>query len=439
MATPHKPIDEIMADAVEISSSAEREEFLDAACGTNVELRQELEHLIHVHFSLGHLMERPAAAVLAEQASASEIMKSHTPNAELGVTEGGTLGDFQVVREVGRGGMGVVYEARQISLNRQVALKVLPFSAVLDQRQLERFKTEAQAAAGLHHGNIVPVFHIGHERAVHYYAMQYIEGQDVSDLIRQLQQIRRLDTSDVPATNVAASNLASGLATGQFEPLDQATAQVPSTGDNAADTLSVHPDSKAVTDTQTLAALSTQDATNKPGFFRTIAGLGIQAAEALEFAHQNGILHRDIKPSNLMLDAGGKLWIADFGLAHIEGAAGLTMTGDIVGTLRYMSPEQATASNNVVDCRSDVYSLGVTLYEMLSLTPIFPEADRHELLLKRQQEEPVPLRQVNHAIPADLETIIHKAIAREPDERYDTAKDLADDLQRYLNGEPIHA
>ncbi|MEO2035824.1 MAG: protein kinase, partial [Planctomycetaceae bacterium] len=164
MATTHKPIEEILADAVEIDSAAERAEFLDAACADSAELRQELERLIDVHFTYGHLMDAPANAHLLDRASVTGLPETLAPQAPLD----GTLGDFQLVREIGRGGMGVVYEGRELSLNRRVAIKVLPFTAVLDQRQLERFKTEAQAAAGLHHANIVPVFHIGHDRAVHY-------------------------------------------------------------------------------------------------------------------------------------------------------------------------------------------------------------------------------------------------------------------------------
>ncbi|MEO1995459.1 MAG: serine/threonine-protein kinase [Planctomycetaceae bacterium] len=269
--------------------------------------------------------------------------------------------------------------------------------------------------------------------------MQFIEGQDVSDLIRQMQQVPRQGQSDPPSTRIAPSGLASDLLTGRFEPLDESRSDASSESHGTDERTTACPDSQGLVDTRTFAALSTNDAASKSGFFRSIVGLGVQAAEALEFAHQNGVLHRDIKPSNLMVDAQGKLWITDFGLARIEGDAGLTTTGDIIGTLRYMSPEQATTENNAVDCRSDVYSLGVTLYEMLSLTPIFPDTDRRELLQKREQDEPTPLRQVNRAISADLETVIHKAISREPADRYSTAQEFADDLQRYLNSKPVHA
>ncbi|WP_339907215.1 protein kinase domain-containing protein [Symmachiella dynata] len=430
-------LDVILFEAIQIEDDSQRKEFLDRACDDNVELRGEVERLLLVHAKAGKFLEhpvidRPADHVANREASHQCQPETPLPNAPLS----GVLGDYQLIREIGRGGMGVVYEAHQISLNRQVALKVLPFTAVLNQRQLERFKTEAQAAAGLHHGNIVPVFHVGSDRAVHYYAMQYIEGQDVSDLIKQLRQVSHQDALDLPITEDADFSLASDLITGRFEPADLTRPDIPL---DVADDKSAAPDTNAIAETRTFAALSTKDATNKPEYFRTIAGLGIQGAEALEFAHQNGILHRDIKPSNLMLDAGGKLWITDFGLARIEGDAGLTMTGDVMGTLRYMSPEQAAGDNDAVDQHSDVYSLGVTLYEMLSLSPVYPAEDRHELLQKRLQEEPAPLRQVNKAIPADLETIVHKAIAKEPVDRYATAQEFADDLQRFLNGEAIHA
>ena len=165
----------------------------------------------------------------------------------------------------------------------------------------------------------------------------------------------------------------------------------------------------------------------------------MQAAEALEHAHSLGVIHRDIKPSNLLVDVRGNLWITDFGLAQMESGATLTMTGDILGTLRYMSPEQALAKRVLVDHRTDIYSLGVTLYELLTLQPAFPADDRHELLRQIAFEEPKPPRRVNKAIPAELETIVLKAMAKNPAERYATAQELADDLRRFLADEPIRA
>src|SRR5205807_1437452 len=245
------------------------------------------------------------------------------------------LGDFRIVREIGRGGMGVVYEAVQLSLGRRVALKVLPFAAALDGKQLQRFKNEAQAAAHLHHQNIVPVHFVGCERGVHFYAMQYIEGQTLANVIHELRLGER--------GCVSAPSL--GALTQPRSPEDVLTPPV--------------------------AALSTEHSTTSPAFFRTVANFGVQAAEALEHAHQLGVIHRDIKPANLLVDASGRLWITDFGLAHCQSQPGLTMTGDLLGTLRYMSPEQALAKRITVDARTDIYSLGVTLYELLALQPAY--------------------------------------------------------------------
>ena len=323
------------------------------------------------------------------------------------------LGDFQIVRELGRGGMGVVYEAVQISLGRRVALKVLPFAAALDARQLQRFKHEAQAAALLHQPHIVPVFGVGEARGVHYYAMQYIEGQDLACLIRRLRQQAR----KVPAV----ANPETGR-------------DVPSSD------LPVAPNSPSVeTAVAVVAGASTVGSWPSISYVRAVARLGIQAAEALEHAHQLGVIHRDIKPANLLLDLRDNLWITDFGLAQLRGQTGLTVTGDLVGTLRYMSPEQALANRVVIDQRSDIYSLGVTLYELLTLEPAFAGENRQELLRQIAFEEPQKIRAKTKSVPAELETIIFKACAKNPTDRYATAQELADDLSRFLEHRPIRA
>ncbi|HEY7426698.1 MAG TPA: serine/threonine-protein kinase [Gemmataceae bacterium] len=322
----------------------------------------------------------------------------------------GELGDFRLLREVGRGGMGVVYEAEQISLRRRVALKVLPFAATMDPRHLQRFHNEAQAAACLHHTNIVPVYFVGCARGVHFFAMQFIDGQPLSELIRQLQQAEKKGAvaGDEPTTPYQ-------------RPAGEPAAASPTVG-SAGD---VTP--------------RTGDGRRGRDYFRTVAQLGIQAAEALEHAHQLGVVHRDVKPANLLLDGRGHLWVTDFGLAQVQSQAGQTMTGDLVGTLRYMSPEQALAQREFLDHRTDIYSLGVTLYELLTLEPAFHGQDRQELLRQIAQEEPQPPRRCNPAIPAELETIVLKATAKVPAERYATAQELADDLRRFLEDRPIRA
>ncbi len=174
-------------------------------------------------------------------------------------------------------------------------------------------------------------------------------------------------------------------------------------------------------------------------YFRTVANLGRQAAEALEHAHTVGVIHRDVKPANLLVDQQGNIWITDFGLAQFHAEVGLTRTGDMMGTLRYMSPEQALGNRVVLDHRTDIYSLGVTLYELLTLEPVFAGSDRADLLRRIIEDEPRSMHAIEPSIPVELETIVLKALAKVPTERYATARELADDLQRFLNDEPIRA
>jgi serine/threonine protein kinase/Flp pilus assembly protein TadD len=352
----------------------------------------------------------PTMLVLADlgrSASAAGAAPAAAGDPEAGA---GVLGDFRIVREVGRGRMGIVYEAEQVSLARQVALKVLPFAGTLDPRQLQRFQNEARAAAGLHHTNIVPVYFVGCERGVHFYAMQFIDGQTLAELIRQLQQ--------PAATRPAAAA--------------ERTTAYPPPGAAGSPGAATEP----VAGQGTLAS-------GGPGrgweYFQRVAGLGVQAAEALDHAHQAGVVHRDVKPANLLLDGRGNVWVTDFGLAHVQTGASLTVSGDLVGTLRYMSPEQALAKRVVIDHRTDVYSLGATLYELLTLRPAFGGTDRQELLRQIAFEEPLAPRRINKAIPAELETIVLKAVEKNPADRYATAQELADDLRRFLEDRPIRA
>ena len=311
--------------------------------------------------SLGKLL--PALQMLAELGhSKPEGIAASAPDVSATDEVTGTLGDFRIFREVGRGGMGVVYEAEQISLGRKVALKVLPFAATLDAKQQQRFKNEAHAAAHLHHQNIVPVYAVGCERGVHYYAMQFIEGQTLAAMIGELRQLSGLDPKEAASPSALTPELGRELLSGRLAPALPASPDVPLTSPYSP--VIIH-DSPLTThergDTAGVAALSTKDSTKTPSYFRTMARLGVQAAEALEHAHGLGVIHRDIKPGNLLVDIRGNLWITDFGLAQVQGDAKLTMSGDLLGTMRYMSPEQALAKRIVVDHRTDIYSLGVTL------------------------------------------------------------------------------
>ena len=372
----------------------------------------------------------PAAEALGElglSIISSPRSSRKPPHASFGVS--GTLGDFRILREIGRGGMGVVYEAEQVSLGRPLALKVLPFAATLDPRQLQRFRNEAQAAATLKHPHIVGIHSVGCERGVYYFAMELIEGRTLAQMIDDLRKApgeKTMDQSPATAAPLARERAENAAPSAPESPTPVLVPAKPDPPSPAADTHG-----------EAIEAGSTKPSPRAAARFRSAAQLALQAAEALEHAHHSGVVHRDIKPSNLMVDACGQLWITDFGLAMIQGDPALTLTGDILGTLRYMSPEQALGNRREMDHRTDIYSLGVTLYELLALQPAFGGDDRKRLIRQLVEEEPPPPRSVNPAIPRDLETIVLKAMAKEPSQRYAVAREFADDLRRFLADEPI--
>lgn len=273
------------------------------------------------------------------------------------------LGEYRPVRELGRGGMGIVYEALQESLDRRVAVKVLPGSVLHDERIRRRFLREARAVARLRHPHIIPIHAVGEQDGVLYYAMDLIDGCGLDQLVTR---------DSVPVTGQARA--------------------------------------------------------------RWVARLGVQAADALGYAHAQGFLHRDIKPANFLLDSDGHLWLADFGLAKSAGEGSLTADGDWLGTLRYTAPECLRGEGGV---RSDLYSLGLTLYELLVGQPAYPATDRAQLLRNIAESVPEPPRQFDPTIPPDLEAVILKASAREPADRYATASEMATDLQRFLDDQPV--
>lgn len=323
------------------------------------------------------------------------------------------LGDYELIRELGRGGMGVVYEARQLSLNRRVALKVLSHSLGLSPRAVERFRREAAIAARLHHSNIVPIYATGEDHGTHYYAMELVDGPSLDFVIRGLR----------PG---AADADAAGPATVTALPPGSA-ATVRAGGDPATPGSSSHGGSGSV-------AL-----TAGTSWFDAVARMFADVAAALDYAHAQGVIHRDIKPSNLMLSADGRLSINDFGLARLLEQPGMTTTGEFMGSPMYMSPEQIAAGRATLDHRTDIYSLGAALYETLTLQPPFRGERRVQVIAQILHKEPRPPRSLNRRIPIDLETICLKSLEKDPDRRYQTAGQMAGDLRRFVDRFAISA
>jgi serine/threonine protein kinase/WD40 repeat protein/tetratricopeptide (TPR) repeat protein len=392
--------------------------------------RPTIEEYVALHPELEAEIKElfPMLCVLEELGPANAEPEALQAAPDLGPLK--CLGEYRIIREIGRGGMGVVYEAEQETLRRRVAIKVLPYQAFNEQRQLDRFRVEAQAAARLHHTNIVPVFGVGEERGVHYYVMQFIRGRTLAGV---LQEVRRLRAAERAGDGEAASNgecSASTVARTLFIEAAAEPAQPEPAPEMAA---SRAPAANSARDGDSTASLSND---HRAVYFRGIARIGLQAAEALAYAHNEGVLHRDIKPSNLLLDLKGTVWITDFGLAKVQDSAELTLSGGLVGTVRYMAPERFSGAG---DARSDVYGLGITLYELLTLRPAFASSDRAEMLRDVTSSSPPPPRRLEPSIPRDLETVVLKAIAREPQDRYASAAALAADLRRFLNREPVSA
>ena len=312
---------------------------------------------------------------------------------DVAVSVGKTLGDFRILRQIGRGGMGVVYEAEQTSIGRPVALKVLYAGEALDRDRLARFRNEVRAVAKLSHEHVVPVYSVGEHKGTHYFVMKLIDGTTLANVIKA----------------------------GQGKPYENSAPEL--SGSFRSDI------------SARLSSISNLGAERRE--FLDAATLIATVADAIDHVHQQGIVHRDIKPSNLLIDHNEKIWVTDFGLARLEHDASLTTTGDVLGTAQYMSPEQAVGHQDV-DRRADVYSLGVILYQLL--TGELPFRGNHRIVLNQViNDEPQLPRTLNSSIPRDLETICLKCLRKKPQQRYQTARSLAEDLRRYLQGEPIEA
>jgi eukaryotic-like serine/threonine-protein kinase len=303
---------------------------------------------------------------------------------------------------------------------------------------LVRFHREAKAAARLHHNNIVPVFGVGEYEGIHFYVMQFIHGLPLDAVLKEVRRFKGKDVeregpgiSNRASATLTEADLAQSLVTGRFAtdlPEETGSAQIFDSSAAAEKDASSAPFPGG-------PGLSTT-ADSVAQYAKSVARLGLQVADALDYAHQHRILHRDIKPSNLLLDARGTVWVTDFGLAKIASDSDLTRTGDIVGTVRYMAPERFEGR---CDVRADIYALGLTLYELLARRPAFEAEGRAALIRQVTQEEPRGLRQIDRSIPRDLETIVRTAVAKDPKHRYATAALLRDELDRFLADRPIRS
>jgi len=342
---------------------AERPRFLRERCGAETELEREVQRLLDADDTDSKFIEPPSAAGIADVYERDYI--------------GQSFGEFELIERIASGGMGVVYRAHQRSLDRDVAVKVLPPSPLVDDHKRTRFEREAQAVARLNHPAIVPVYSVGINKDTPYFAMEYVHGPDLAHEILRLR-------GHEPASG----------------------AGLPSFG--------------------------------APDYFATVARLIADVADGLQHAHDHGVVHRDVKPSNLLIDERGRLRIVDFGLARNEMLGTITRTHEQAGTPYYMSPEQVRASLGAVDWRTDVYSLGVVLYELLTLRRPFQGRTSVEVFSQIVNIEPTPLRRANPRVPHDLAVVCHAAMARELADRYASAAEFRDELMRFVAHEAIH-
>lgn len=321
------------------------------------------------------------------------------------------IGPYEVLGEVGRGGMGIVYEAQDRTLGRRVAIKVLP-RAVADRPSfVERFRREAQAAARLEHPNVVPVYGTGHDAAGHHLVMKYVDGVGLDEAMPALRAIDGDESGAGDPPGGPARRIARRLT----------TVRLGVDSDSGS--------SGAASDDAPPASLGR-------AYHRNVARIGLGVAGALAHAHAHGVLHRDVKPGNILIDGRGHVWVTDFGLAKLDENEDLTREGDLVGTLRYMAPEQFEGH---AEARSDIYALGLVLYELLTLERAQSAEARPALVHEVLYGVPRSPDRVRAGVPSDLARVVMKALEKLPEERYRTADEMAMDLRAFLDGRPIAA
>jgi predicted Ser/Thr protein kinase len=359
---------ELLNQALEIDPEG-RSAFLDEKCGDDSKLRQKLDELLAASKDLDDFMSPPKGHVIP----IDQILESANEEGLLG-----TIGDFRLIHELGRGGRGVVYLAKPKDSDRLVALKVLSLTALPSAVSVERFQREARSVSKLEHPRIVQIQSLQHDLGRPFLVMDYVDGPSLAAEISALQPEAE---SEKPSLLKAKDG------------------QLPETAARLIQTL----------------------------------------AEALAHAHERGVVHRDIKPQNILLDKDAQPYLVDFGLARDTDEVSLTRTGEVEGTPNYMSPEQVRAQRELVDHRTDIYSLGVVLYELLTLKRPFEAPTANQVMANITSRAPQRVRKLNATIPSDLELICMKAMEKNPAHRYANAAEMAEDLGRFLKHQSVRA
>lgn len=382
---------------------------LQRLCRDDPALRAEVEILLNEDSQAEQFVQQRMISSSNQQSVrdlSKDVIRSSNQNEDLQHRRTGfpIIPSYEILDVLGHGGVGIVYRAKQMPLGREVALKVLPamFTSA-DPTIVERFKREASAAAKLQHPNIVPVYDFGRNDECYYYAMELIRGAPLNAILSQLKKANGYSSDpqesepkfEIPVSSALEKPISASL--------------------------------------QYIEKPFTRD------YFKRAAEWMYAVADGIHLAHEQGLVHRDLKPGNLIVSDENRIMIADFGLVMNDHEENITRTGAIMGTLRYMSPEQALGNRVPIDRRSDIYSLGATMYELLTLQYVFQDEKDHLLLAAIIGKDPTPPRKYVSDVPHDLEVICLKALEKLPQNRYATAKDMADDLLSYLEDRKITA